>query len=171
MAHAMAPHALLYLVEAQSNSNADLLGAVKCANTLLTAAGGGELSMSWGGGEFSGDTSYDSYFSTPNVVYFASSGDSPGVIWPSTSAKVVSVGGTSISRALPNLNFEHYSTWSEGGGGVSTYVSRPTCQNSISAIVGTWRGIPDISAVANTTAIPTMESAGIFMGGRALLRH
>jgi kumamolisin len=149
MAHAMAPHAALYLVEAQSNSNGDLLGAVKCANTLLTAAGGGELSMSWGGSEFSGETSFDTYFSTPNVVYFAASGDSPGVSWPSTSAKVVSVGGTSISRALPSFNFEHYSAWSEGGGGVSNFVARPTYQNSISAIVGARRGAPDISAVAN----------------------
>lgn len=39
MVHAMAPQATIYLVEAQSDSNTDVLGAVKCANGLLTAAG------------------------------------------------------------------------------------------------------------------------------------
>src|SRR5215468_6046936 len=51
-AHAMAPGAKVYLVEAASNSFADLLQAVSVANTLLKAAGGGEVSMSWGGSEF-----------------------------------------------------------------------------------------------------------------------
>jgi hypothetical protein len=40
--------------------------------------------MSWGGSEFSTETNYDAYFTQPGVVYFAASGDSPGVIWPST---------------------------------------------------------------------------------------
>jgi subtilase family serine protease len=53
-AHAMAPDANIYLVEAASNSFTDLMTAVGVANTLLTAAGGGEVSMSWGGLEFFG---------------------------------------------------------------------------------------------------------------------
>lgn len=149
MAHAMAPRAALYLVEAQSNSNTDLLGAVKCASSLLSAAGGGELSMSWGEPEFSTQAAYDSYFSKSNVVYFAASGDSPGVIWPSTSSRVVSVGGTSLSRALPGFNFQHHATWTEAGGGLSAFVARPPYQNAISDIVGKLRGTPDIAAVAN----------------------
>ena len=51
-AHAMAPNAKIYLVEAASNSYADLLNAVSVANSLLKSAGGGEVSMSWGGSEF-----------------------------------------------------------------------------------------------------------------------
>lgn len=38
------------------------------------------VSMSWGGGEFSGETTYDRYFTTPpnhgGVTFLASSGDS-----------------------------------------------------------------------------------------------
>jgi kumamolisin len=149
MAHAMAPHAKVILVEAQSSSNTDLLGAVACANTLVSTAGGGEVSMSWGEAEFSGQTANDTYFSTANIVYFASTGDSPGVSWPSTSKKVVAVGGTSISRAVDSFNFEHHSTWGEAGGGMSTQVAIPSYQNSISAIVGANRGVPDVAADAN----------------------
>jgi kumamolisin len=52
----MAPHATLYLVEAQSNSLLDLFCTVTVAGNLVNAAGGGEVSMSWGSGEFSAET-------------------------------------------------------------------------------------------------------------------
>jgi kumamolisin len=149
MAHAMAPHAKVILVEAQSSSNTDLLGAVQCANTLVSAAGGGEVSMSWGGSEFSGETAYDTYFSTANIVYFAATGDLPGVSWPSTSQKVVAVGGTSISRGVDSFKFKRYTTWVEAGGGISTQVARPSYQDSISGILGANRGVPDVAADAN----------------------
>lgn len=150
MVHAAAPRSTILLVEAQSNSNGDLLGAVKCANAQLTALTGGELSMSWGGSEFTGETTKDAiYFSTAKVVYFASSGDSPGVIWPSVSSSVVSVGGTSISRAIPSLNFEHYASWADGGGGPSAYYAKPAYQNGVPGITGTKRVSPDIAADAN----------------------
>lgn len=62
MAHAMAPRAKIYLVEAQSSGFSDLFTALQQANTLVTAAGGGEISMSWGSGEFDGENGYDSDF-------------------------------------------------------------------------------------------------------------
>ena len=94
-AHAMAPEATLYLVEAQSNSFLDLLCAVTVASNLVKAAGGGEVSMSWGSGEFPSETILDPVFTTAKVVYFASAGDSPGASYPSASPNVVSVGGSS----------------------------------------------------------------------------
>lgn len=148
-AHAMAPKAKIYLVEAASPSFADLLKAVSVANTLLRSAGGGEVSMSWGGSEFFWQTIFDSYFTQPGVVYFAASGDSPGVSWPSTSPNVVSVGGTSISRNPTTGAFLQETAWPSGGGGPSLYESRPSYQNGISAIVQTRRGTPDVSAVAD----------------------
>jgi kumamolisin len=45
-AHAMAPNAKIYLVEAASNNYVDLFQAISVANSLLKSAGGGELSMS-----------------------------------------------------------------------------------------------------------------------------
>ena len=65
------------------------------------SAGASVVSMSWGGGEFSGEQSYDTmYFSTPGVTYFAATGDGGcGTIYPSTSPDVIAVGGTVLISA------------------------------------------------------------------------
>ncbi len=148
-AHAMAPSATLYLVEAASNSFTDLLTAVQKANTLVAAAGGGEVTMSWGGSEFAGETSYDSYFTKSGIVYFASSGDSPGTIYPSTSPNVVSAGGTTLRRNPSTGAFKTESAWTDGGGGPSAFEAIPSYQSVISTIVGGSRGVPDLSADAD----------------------
>jgi len=152
MAHAMAPNAKIYLVEAASNSLSDLLVAVNKGAQLVAAAGGGEVSMSWGSSEFSNETAYDSYFQKSGVVFFASTGDSPGVSWPSVSANVVAVGGTSLARHLTTFAFLYHASWSDAGGGNSSYVPVPSyqsSQSSISGLVGNMRGVPDIAAVAD----------------------
>ena len=153
-AHPMAPNAKIYLVEAASNSYSDLMTAVSVANQLVAAAGGGEVSMSCGGTEFSSETlsNYDGLLTWPGVVYFAASGDNPGVEWPSTSPNVVSVGGTSISRNPSTGLFQQEVTWQSGGGGPSVYETRPSYQFAISTTVGTQRGTPDIAADANPSS-------------------
>jgi len=147
--HAMAPHAKIFLVEAASNSFADLLTAEIVAADLVKKAGGGEVSNSWGGGEFPEEVLYDVYFTTPGVVYFASTGDGPGVIWPSTSPDVVAAGGTSISRNPFTGSFIAETAWDNTGGGVSYYEPRPGYQDGIASIIGPARGVPDISFDAN----------------------
>ena len=95
----MAPNAKIYLVEAASNSYADLLYAVSMASNLVASAGGGQVSMSWGGSEFSAQTFYDGYFTRSGVVFrILRREKTPGVIWLAASRNVVSVGGTSLSR-------------------------------------------------------------------------
>jgi subtilase family serine protease len=145
-AHAMAPQANIVLVEANSNSLADLITAVRVGSNYITAHGGkGELSMSWGAGEFFFESLYDSYFNTTGVVYFASSGDAGGkTIWPSTSSKVVAAGGTTVNRDATG-KFIGETGWSGSGGGPSRYISRPSYQSSISTITGSKRGVPDMS--------------------------
>jgi subtilase family serine protease len=147
-AHAMAPQAYIYLVEAASSSYADLLTAVNVASNLVAKAGGGEVSMSWGGSEFSFERFYDGYFTKSGVVYFAAAGDSAGTIWPSTSPNVVSTGGTSNSRDA-NGNLQAQLAWSSTGGGPSKYESRPSYQSGISQVVGSKRGTPDVAADAD----------------------
>ena len=145
-AHAMAPRATLILVEAQSNSWTDLLAAVDLASSLVTANGGtGQVSMSWGGSEFSTETGFDSHFRSNGVVYFASSGDTGGQrIYPGTSASVVSAGGTSLLRANDG-SFVNETSWNGSGGGASRYEFRPQFQDAIASIVGNKRGAPDFS--------------------------
>jgi kumamolisin len=147
--HSMAPAATLYLVEAQSDSLLDLFCAETVASKLVAKAGGGEVSNSWGTGEFSGETAGDSTFTTRGVVYFASAGDSPGPIYPSVSPNVVSVGGTTLTANPYVGNFELENTWQDGGGGPSVYEPRPAYQNGIRNIVGSQRGTPDVAADAN----------------------
>jgi len=147
-AHAMAPHAKIYLVEAASNSYADLLSAVNVASNYVAQAGGGEVSMSWGGSEFSFERFYDGYFTKSGVVYFAAAGDSAGTIWPATSPNVVSAGGTTNSRD-GNGNLQAQLAWSSSGGGPSKYEARPSYQSAISQVVGNKRGTPDVAADAD----------------------
>lgn len=147
-AHAMAPGAKIVLVEAKSNSFTDLLAAEDVASKMVNAAGGGEVSNSWGGSEFSGETSLDSHFVKANVVFFASSGDSPGTIWPGTSPNVVSAGGTTTRRNPSTGNFMSEVPWDSAGGGVSALEARPSYQNGIT-IVGNFRGVPDLSFDSN----------------------
>ena len=147
--HAMAPDAKIVLVEAASNNNSDLLAAEDVASKMVNAAGGGEVSNSWGGSEFSGETSYDSHFVKANVVFFASSGDSPGTIWPGTSPNVVSAGGTTVRRNPSTGAYMSEYPWDSAGGGVSSVEARPSYQSGIASIVGTGRGVPDLSFDSN----------------------
>jgi subtilase family serine protease len=154
-AHAMAPKANIYLEEACSNFDTDLQQAVVVANNLVPcgiteigpggvlgtcpsgSTGKGEVSMSWGGYEWydessvnSGDTTCaeldDSCITTPNVVYVAAAGDSPGVIWPGTSPSVVSAGGLSNRRNASTFNLVQQSAWVDAGGGQSAVETQPS---------------------------------------------
>ena len=122
--------------------------------------------MSWGGSESSGESSSDHNFKQSGVVYFASSGDSPGVIYPSSSPYVVSAGGTQVNRS--GGNYTNQTAWSDGGGGASRYESRPSYQNSIrassaaSAARQTFRSTPVADRRSrSTTPIATAAGAGL----------
>jgi kumamolisin len=144
-AHAIAPNAKIILVEAKSNSFSDLFQAVDVASKLVSQNGSGEVSMSWGGSEFSAEYAYDSHFTTSGVVYFAASGDTGGkTIYPSASPNVVAAGGTTIHRDPNNNNaFLSETGWSGSGGGPSVYEKQPSFQSGV--VAGSQRGVPDFS--------------------------
>lgn len=158
-AHAMAPNAMLYLVEAKTNLDTDLYAAVRVAANLIRCGrtstcpagsqGKGEISMSWGTTEFSDETKIDSLFTAQNVVYLAATGDSAGVTYPSASPNVIGVGGTTTARSLYTGDLIQEITWSDTGGGLSFYEPTPSYQSAISSIAHGARALPDISADAN----------------------
>ena len=148
MAHALAPGAQVILVEAASNNYSDLFQAEQVAANLVAAAGGGEVSNSWSGGEFSDELEVAPAFSGKNVVFFASAGDNSGTGVPSALPNVISVGGTTINRDAQG-NFVNETTWADTGGGLSPYVAAPAFQQPVNAVVGGNRGTPDVSLVAN----------------------
>ncbi len=155
MAHAMAPSAKIYLVEAASSSFTDMFNAEAVATKCVQSQNGGEVSNSWGAPEFSTETSYDSNFTGAGVAYFASSGDSAGVEYPSSSPNVFGVGGTTISRDQSTGAYQSQSVWNDPGfgwgtgGGPSIYEGQPAYQSGIAAIVSGHRGVPDLAAVAD----------------------
>ena len=167
-AHAEAPGAKIVLVEAASNSNSNLFGAVSYANSL----GATEVSMSWGGGESSGETSFDADMTHAGTFYTASAGDSGhGAEYPAASPNVIAVGGTTLNGCSGTScsGFTSETTWSSSGGGISSVEAIPGYQSgysgpvsgasTISALTGAKRGIPDVSFDANpSTGVSVYDS-------------
>jgi subtilase family serine protease len=154
-AHAIAPNATILLVEARSNGLGDLLAAVNYAKSQPNVVA---VSMSWGGSEFSTETSYDSYFSSSTITFFASSGDNgAGVIWPASSPNVVAVGGTTLNLASGSVV---ETGWSGSGGGASRYEPKPAYQTNF-GLSGSMRAVPDVSYDADpNTGVPVYDSLG-----------
>jgi hypothetical protein len=146
-AHAIAPAANILLVEADSASLADLLSAVTYARK---APGVTAVSMSWGTGEFRGETNYDSDFTTPanhpGVTFVAASGDSGSYgtfgDWPAVSPNVVSAGGTTLTLNGSN-NISTESAWSGSGGGFGLLENEPAYQSKVQE--SGYRTAPDVA--------------------------
>jgi subtilase family serine protease len=154
-AHAIAPNAKILLVEARTNSISNLLAAVNYARNRADVVA---ISMSWGANEFSGQTAYDSYFtSSYGASFFASSGDAGGTVsWPSSSTNVISVGGTTLTQTASGYTEK---AWSGSGGGVSVYESKPSYQASLSY---SKRATPDVAYNADPgTGFLVYDSYGI----------
>jgi subtilase family serine protease len=146
-AHAIAPGAKILLVEASTNSFANLLAAEDYAKTHAQY-----VSNSWGGSEFSGETSYDSHFAQSGVSFFVSSGDSGlPADYPSASPNVISVGGTTLH--FSGSTFTGETGWSGGGGGCSAYETANPAQSAFGGYAqvncGGKRATPDVSLDAD----------------------
>jgi subtilase family serine protease len=153
-AHAIAPGAKLVVVVSRSGTINGLLTAVDYAVNL----GIKQISMSWGSSEYSGQLRADTHFNISGVAFFASSGDDgSGVLWPSTSPSVVSVGGTSL-KLNPQGSITSETSWNGSGGGTSAYESRPLFQYGWQT--STKRAIPDVSYDADpATGFPVYISS------------
>jgi hypothetical protein len=139
-AHSIAPQAKIVLVEATTNSNSNLYAAVDWA----TNNGAHIVSMSFGGGDSSGDSGLDSHFNHAGVTYLASSGDTGAAVeYPAASPYVVAVGGTSLTLDTNN-NYVSETAWSSGGGGVTANEARPGYQTAY-GITSSGRSIPDVA--------------------------
>ncbi|HTV65090.1 MAG TPA: S53 family peptidase [Bryocella sp.] len=147
-AHAMAPNAQIIVVSFTNDPLGD--GAEQGgAQYIATNYSAGEISNSWtynGGEEWCGsgncELQYDSDFTQPGIVYFASAGDDGlGVAYPSVSPNVVSAGGTGIVRS--NGNYQSETCWSGSGGGISQYEPLPQYQLYVANRTNFKRGTPD----------------------------
>lgn len=167
-AHVFAPNAAIILVEACSNSYTDLFYAEQVAFNYIVSnyPAGGQVSNSWLGGEFSGQTADDSLFAdftynwstgykTP-ILAFASSGDAGfGVGYPSTNPWLISAGGTSINRNSNTQNVGSESCWGGSGGGTSAYETYSTTWSG--GNVGPWADFQYPIFGQNSRATPDMS--------------
>jgi hypothetical protein len=163
-AHATAPLARIVLIEAPDATLKSLLGAVKLANAM----GPGVVSMSFGSPEGSWTTAVDAAFAVPGMTYLAASGDTgAGVEWPSVSANVLAVGGTTLTYSGSGQRSE--TSWSGTGGGVSQFVPTPAYQTPGVPGVGssTHRAVADVAFNADPASgqfVATVPPGGIAVG-------
>jgi len=142
-AHEICQNCNILLVEANSASYANL-GA---AENEAAGLGASVISNSYGGGDSSADTAYDSlYYNHPGVVVTASTGDSGyGVEYPASSPDVVAVGGTTLNLGADN-SYGSETAWVDGGSGCSAYEAKPSWQHDTGCA---HRTVADVSADAD----------------------
>lgn len=149
IAHAICQTCKILLVETNSNYLSDLATGANTAASL----GATVISNSYGTSEWSGETSWDSYYNHPGIAVTASSGDSGyGSMYPAASTSVIAVGGTTLNIYTDNT-YANESVWNGTGSGCSTYEGVSSWQNTVSNWSQTncinKRAITDVSAVAD----------------------
>jgi subtilase family serine protease len=163
--HAVCPKCGILLVEANSNFGSDLYIAEDYA-----AAHANVVSNSWGGGEYSGQTTDDAHFNHPGVAITVSSGDSGyGVEYPAASRYVTAVGGTTLN-VDGSSNRTSETVWSGSGSGCSSYDGKQAWQTDPGC---SKRTVADVSADANpSTGAAVYDTYGyggwVQVGGTSL---
>ena len=166
MVSSVCPLCNIDLVEANSDSDADLGAAVNEA----VALGAKYISNSYGGSESSSETNEDSsYYDHPGVVVTASAGDSGyGVEYPAASPYVTAVGGTSLSSDSSSRGWTE-TVWSGSGSGCSSYESQPSWQasllSSLSLTGCSNRVVADVAAVADPNTGVAVYDTDLSNGG------
>jgi subtilase family serine protease len=153
MVSAICPSCKILLVEAKTNQFSDLATAVRRAVTM----GATVVSNSYGGSEWSGETSMDGAFNQGNVRMTVSSGDAGyRAEYPAASQYVTAVGGTSLTRTATTRGWSER-VWSGAGSGCSAFEPRPSWQPA--GACGSKRTIADVSAVADpATGVAVYDS-------------
>ena len=159
MASAICPNCKILLVEASSNSFANLSAAVDRAALMGATA----ISNSYGGGEYSGEVSAQSHFNHPGIAITVSSGDNGfGVEFPAASQYVTAVGGTTLNRASNTRGWTE-TVWSGAGSGCSAYITKPSWQTDAGCAR---RTVADVSAVADpNTGVSVYDTYRLHPGG------
>ncbi len=155
MVSAICPKCHILLVEASSAGMANLGASVNEAVALKANA----VSNSYGGSEFSGETSYDADYAHPGVAVTASAGDGGyRAEYPAASPFVTAVGGTTLSRASNTRKWSE-TVWSGTGSGCSAVEPNPGWQPITSLCKR--RTVSDVAADANpNTGVAVYDSYG-----------
>ena len=137
-----------------------------------------------GTGQMQTDSQYFAALANAGVTVFVSSGDggsnptssgdtggtTPRVEYYSSDPSVTGVGGTSLTLNAMTGSVTAETAWSDSGGGVSSYFSRPSWQTGTGVTSGTARLVPDVGLVAdpNTGAYVIYSGTTYQFGGTSL---
>jgi subtilase family serine protease len=155
MVSAACPNCHILLVETDNNSFANLAAGVDRAAAMGAVA----ISNSYGGSEYSAETSDQSHYNHPGIAVTVSSGDNGfGVEFPAASQYVTAVGGTALRRASGTTRGWSETAWSGAGSGCSRYVTKPSWQHDTGCAR---RTVADVSAVASpSTGVSVYDTYG-----------
>jgi subtilase family serine protease len=144
---AACPGCKILLVEAGSNQDANLYGAVDQAVTL----GANFVSNSWSEAEKASQRSSDQHWDVPGVLFAFATGDngySAGTQYPASAATALAVGGTSLTKGGGGRGWTE-TAWTGAGSGCSRYEAKPSWQSGAVTPCRSHRAEADVSAVAN----------------------
>jgi subtilase family serine protease len=167
--HAVCENCSILLLEAGSPNMNNFMAAIDVA----VKNGAVAVSNSYGGPEFSGETSFDSHFKHPGTAFTVSSGDfGYGVDYPAASPYVTAVGGTSLYLS-PDGKYKNEDAWSGAGSGCSQFEPKPAWQNDAKC---QGRTVADVSAVADpntgfsvySSTSPKNQKGWFTVGGTSL---
>jgi hypothetical protein len=167
MASAACPSCKLVLVEAQDDQGNGLFVSQNAAAAMTGVVA---ISDSWGGPSDGTDVSLDSqFFNHPGIAIFVATGDNGNTAampdFPSTSAHVIGVGGTSLVKSTNSRGWTE-GAWSGAGSSCSTLIAKPSFQIQTACPK---RAASDVSAVADpNTGLAVFNAANggwITVGG------
>jgi len=186
--YSMNTNAHIRIVQAETMGLGNMYNAVSYASNPTNFIGNkwgptDIISMSWGGDDddipLSAFNILDLTFNNNKICYLASSGDHYIVGYPSTSANVLGVGGTSLYNNILNQSTQTY--WNNGNGngggcGPSINTPKPSYQSNVNELNSfTTKCSPDISSIAdpNTGVLIFIAGSGsaisyILIGGTSL---
>ena len=155
MVSAICPSCNIVLIEANSANFSDLATAENTAANIVHA---NAISNSYGGSEYSTETTDQQSYDHPGSLITVSSGDSSyGVEFPAASQCVVAVGGTTLTQDNSARGWSE-TAWNGAGSGCSAYVAKPTWQTDSGC---SDRTVADISAVADpNTGVAVYDTYG-----------
>ena len=140
----------ILLVEGDTSLDADLAASVDTA----VALGATEVSNSYGEDESPAMLPLQASYSHPGVAILASSGDAGYGIpsWPAVQDSVISVGGTSLTKASNSRGWNE-TAWRGAGAGLSAWVAKTAWQHDKHC---PGRMIADVSADADPRTGPAV---------------
>jgi len=159
MASAACPTCKLILVEAADDQSDGLYLAQNGAASLKPTV----ISNSWGGPESGSLTSLEKDFDHAGIGIFVASGDdgfNSDPQYPSTSAHVTAVGGTTLKKSSSASRGWTETAWADSGSSCSGSIAKPSYQSVVPTSTCSKRAASDVSAVGNpSTGVAVYNAA------------